>query len=53
MKQWQEETDDSCPDNLTRDWYDRENGTRLQPKQIRGEMPGGEKAMRTTGKGPF
>jgi arylsulfatase A-like enzyme len=53
MKQWQEETDDSCPDGLTRDWYDRENGTRLQPKRGRGEMPGGEKAIRSIGTGPF
>lgn len=53
MKQWQEETNDYCPVNLTKDLYDRENGTRLQPKQIRGEMPGGEKAIRSIGKGPF
>lgn len=53
MKQWQEETDDFCPDNLTKDWYDRENGTRKQSKQIRGEMPGAEKAISSMGKGPF
>jgi len=53
MKQWQIETDDSVPNNLTKDWYNRENGQRLPIKQVRGEMPGGKKAIKSLVKGPF
>ena len=53
MKQWQKETDDFNPVKLTKDWYNRENGEPLQSKGVRGEMPGGVKAISTVGKGPF
>ncbi len=53
MKQWQKETDDSNPVKLTKDWYNRENREPLQTKGIRGEMPGGAKAIISLGKGPF
>lgn len=53
MKQWQVETDDSDPVRLTKDWYNRENGEPLQTKGVRGEMPGGKKAISSLGKGPF
>ena len=53
MAQWQLETKDSNPSQLTKDWYDRENGKRLSGKQIRGEMPGGEIAIKTNASGPF
>ncbi len=53
MKKWQKETDDSNPGTLTKDWYNRENGQPLQTKGIRGEMPGGVKAISSLGKGPF
>ena len=53
MAQWQLETKDSNPSQLTKDWYDRGNGKRLSGKQIRGEMPGGENAIKTNASGPF
>jgi arylsulfatase A-like enzyme len=53
MAQWQLETKDSNPSQLTKDWYDRENGKRLSGKQIRGVMPGGEIAIKTNASGPF
>ena len=53
MQQWRQETDDTTPEKLTGDWYDRETGKALDIKQLRGEMPGGEKAVHTTAKGPF
>lgn len=53
LRQWQEETADSEPGSLTGDWYDRESGKALNTKGVRGNMPGGEKAVRTTAPGPF
>ena len=53
MQRWRKETHDTTPDKLTGDWYDRETGKALGVKQLRGEMPGGEKAVRTKAKGPF
>jgi hypothetical protein len=53
MAQWQSETKDSNPSQLTEDWYDRENGKRLNGKQVRGQMPGGKIAMKTNASGPF
>ena len=53
MQQWRRETADTTPDTLTGDWYDRETGKALAIERIRGEMPGGEKAIRTPAKGPF
>ncbi|MEX2594550.1 MAG: sulfatase [Anditalea sp.] len=41
MERWRAETKDNTPDQLTKDWFDRETGERLgEDKQIRGEMPG-------------
>jgi hypothetical protein len=40
LKQWQSETDDTTPDDLTYDWYDRETGKALKTEQKRGTMPG-------------
>lgn len=53
LSQWRDDTHDSTPDHLTGDWYDRETGEALDVERVRGEMPGGAEAVRTTGKGPF
>ena len=53
LQQWRNETYDTTPDQLTGDWYDRETGKALDIKQLRGEMPGGMKAVHTDAKGPF
>ena len=53
LRRWREETHDTTPDKLTADWYDRETGERLDVDQVRGEMPGGEEAVRTNAQGPF
>lgn len=54
LRNWQEETGDTAPANLTPDWYDRETGKPTAKKGQRGEMPG---ASRNAGKinrpGPF
>ena len=42
LKKWQSETEDSCPDDLTPDWFDRETGDPLKIKRVRGTMPGKE-----------
>lgn len=54
LSQWQTETGDTAPKNLTPDWYDRENGTALSAQGKRQEMPGkANKADRINKKGPF
>lgn len=53
LEQWAEETDDSLPQNLTPDWYDKETGKALDIERRRGTMPGGANALKTTEKGPF
>jgi N-sulfoglucosamine sulfohydrolase len=53
LNRWRMETVDTTPDYLTEDWFDRETGEQLQKEKVRGEMPGGKKAARTTAKGPF
>ena len=53
MLQWQSETADSDPAQLTKDWYDRENGEPLKEKGVRGQMPGGKKAITIIASGPF
>src|SRR5690606_26051087 len=53
LRQWRDDTHDSTPDHLTGDWNDRETGEVLDVERVRGEMPGGAEAVRTTGKGPF
>ncbi|MCE7044481.1 sulfatase [Dyadobacter sp. CY312] len=51
---WQTETGDTAPENLTPDWYHRENGTEISGKGKRGEMPGkSANADRINHKGPF
>jgi N-sulfoglucosamine sulfohydrolase len=54
LKQWQEETGDTEPVNLTHDWYDRETGKPVAENGKRGEMPGAaKKADRINAGGPF
>jgi arylsulfatase A-like enzyme len=54
LKQWQDETGDTEPANLTPDWYDRETGEPTASKDRRGEMPGSpKKADHINAKGPF
>lgn len=53
LLQWRDETADTTPDTLTDDWFDRETGEPLEVKRMRGEMPGGRKAIQTKAKGPF
>lgn len=42
FQKWQQETGDTMPENLTKDWYDRETGEPLKNGNynIRGTMPG-------------
>jgi N-sulfoglucosamine sulfohydrolase len=41
LANWRTETKDTTPENLTKDWFDRETGKPLEKeKQIRGDMPG-------------
>jgi arylsulfatase A-like enzyme len=54
LGQWQTETGDTEPANLTPDWYDRETGEPTPAKDKRGEMPGkAKKADHLNAKGPF
>lgn len=54
LEEWQEETGDSCPSDLTHDWYGRIDGETLVDKDVRGEMPGASRgADRINKKGPF
>lgn len=53
MERWRKETDDSTPDRLTADWFDRETGKPLPADRIRGVMPGSDnRATHTANKGP-
>lgn len=40
LLQWQAQTGDTTPDDLTPDWYDRETGDAIEMKGKRGTMPG-------------
>jgi hypothetical protein len=40
LKNWQKNTEDTTPDNLTPDWYDREKGESLDIERRRETMPG-------------
>lgn len=40
LHNWQKQTHDSQPSNLTKDWYSRIDGTATDDKGSRGEMPG-------------
>lgn len=53
MERWRVETDDTTPDHLTTDWFNRETGEPLPAERIRGVMPGTEKrATSTVNQGP-
>jgi len=41
LKNWQSNTEDTTPNDLTPDWYDRETGKALKIEWKRGTMPGG------------
>ena len=54
LTQWQSETGDSVPMDLTPDWFDRKTGKPLAEKDKRGEMPGAAThADHVNAKGPF
>ena len=41
LLKWMEETGDTVPENLTKDWYTRDTGKKIETNfEIRGEMPG-------------
>lgn len=41
LLKWMNETGDSVPENLTKDWYTRDSGDKVEANfQMRGEMPG-------------
>src|SRR5690606_7853601 len=41
LKGWMENTEDNITENLTRDWYTRDAGKKIEQNfSIRGEMPG-------------
>lgn len=54
LHQWQRETKDDFPRDLTPDWYGRLHGETLPQKGKRGAMPGKKSgAQQTDNKGPF
>ncbi|MBY5958954.1 sulfatase [Membranicola marinus] len=61
MIEWQQDTHDTTPENLTPDWVDRETGELLdlinnepgEHLEHRGENPGGPRALTITSGGPF
>lgn len=54
LANWQSQTNDTEPAQLTPDWYDRKTGEPLPAKGKRGEMPGqAKKAAFVDAKGPF
>ncbi len=54
MQLWIDQTGDTNPEHLTRDWYSRENGDALDIDRKRGEMPGVSKnATSINAPGPF
>ncbi|WP_319592405.1 sulfatase [uncultured Draconibacterium sp.] len=40
LRNWQQDTGDTTPEDLTPDWFDRETGEHLNIEQERGTMPG-------------
>ena len=41
LSRWMEETGDTVPESLTKDWYTRDTGGKIDANfEIRGEMPG-------------
>ncbi|MEZ4777731.1 MAG: sulfatase [Bacteroidia bacterium] len=55
LQKWMIETGDDVPENLTKDWYQREPGyLKTEDHNIRGEMPGAKsKATQNNHKGEF
>ncbi|MDT0678339.1 sulfatase family protein [Autumnicola musiva] len=55
LKGWMRETCDNVPKELTKDWYTRDTGKRIEDNfQIRGDMPGEKNnAERCNAKGAF
>ncbi|SDX19446.1 Arylsulfatase A [Hydrobacter penzbergensis] len=54
LQQWEKETSDDFPANLTPDWYHRISGDSLSAKGVRGIMPGSHSnAIRNNHKGVF
>lgn len=54
LHQWQQETGDSCPNELTPDWYSRDGLTFLPTRNSRKEMPGKvNNAVLINNGGPF
>lgn len=50
LSKWMVETGDSAPENLTKDWYTRDSGEKVEANfQIRGEMPGEAKKCSSHG----
>ena len=45
LKNWQDQTGDTVPEELTPDWHDRETGEGLKMEKKRGTMPGMLKMM--------
>ena len=41
LSEWMEQTGDNVPEDLTKDWYSRDTGKKIEAYfNIRGEMPG-------------
>ncbi|WP_276166447.1 sulfatase family protein [Zobellia alginiliquefaciens] len=41
LQKWKEDTGDNIPENLTKDWYTRDGGKKIENNlNVRGEMPG-------------
>lgn len=55
LMEWMEQTGDNVPEQLTKDWYTRDTGEKINKNAgKRGEMPGeGENAAQLNNKGPF
>ncbi len=54
LKKGRSKTGDTQPDNLTKDWFDRESGVKLKLPEVRGEMPGiSKQAYKNNNRGPF
>jgi len=54
LSRWYDETNDSLPDHLSRDAFDRTTGESLKRKDHRGTTPGENRgATKTNSKGPF
>jgi arylsulfatase A-like enzyme len=51
LLEWMEETGDTVPENLTKDWYTRDTGKKIESNfEVRGEMPGSSRKADTINK---